>query len=279
MASRRSQRRSRTLSRRVSLLLRKVRKNASAQVLVAEVQTLAKRMRSSQASNAYKPRQLTHAKQVSSEIQVTHSEVNRTTSERDRSQPGIQVFFQKLADEKKEQRLMEIRSRKKLTKNRRTPKHCSKTVRLERRPVKPNHQEATELFLFRVHGMNKQADLSVSKSEETLCKQKEPLPLQEDKFGRNVLLTRRPAHASLSEELDEPECEDLPQVTRSTNRKTAFRREVITGSTHPRQVTEWLSQVDQANSTQDLEDTGSPFGSTRMNFKTLDSKLQKTSGR
>ena len=36
--------------------------------------------------------------------------------------------------------------------------------------------------------------------------------------------------------------------------KTSVRREMITGSTHPRQATKWSSVIDQATSTQDLDD-------------------------
>ena len=37
--------------------------------------------------------------------------------------------------------------------------------------------------------------------------------------------------------------------------------------------TEWMSELHQANSMQDLGDTGSVFGSTRMTFETLESKI------
>ena len=39
-----------------------------------------------------------------------------------------------------------------------------------------------------------------------------------------------------------------------TNWRTSFRRAVITGSTHPRQATEWLADIEQAKSMQYLED-------------------------
>ena len=41
------------------------------------------------------------------------------------------------------------------------------------------------------------------------------------------------------------------------------------GSTHPRQATDWLAEIDQAKSMQDLDDVGSVFGSTRMRSETL----------
>ena len=47
-----------------------------------------------------------------------------------------------------------------------------------------------------------------------------------------------------------------------------IRREVITGSAHARQA---------QTKTQDLDDVGSEFGSTRMSFETLDSQIAKRS--
>ena len=47
------------------------------------------------------------------------------------------------------------------------------------------------------------------------------------------------------------------------------------GSTRPRQVTDWSSEIGQATSTQDLGDAGSAFGCTRMQFDTLDSQFAK----
>ena len=58
-------------------------------------------------------------------------------------------------------------------------------------------------------------------------------------------------------EMDKLEFEQWPQVTRCKNRKTLFRREAITGSTHPRQATDWLAEIDQAQ---------------WMSFATLDSQ-------
>ena len=46
----------------------------------------------------------------------------------------------------------------------------------------------------------------------------------------------------------------------------SFLREAITGSTHPRQVKDLLSEVDETISVQYLDDARSAFGSTLMNF-------------
>ena len=51
---------------------------------------------------------------------------------------------------------------------------------------------------------------------------------------------------SRSKELDKLEIDAWPQVTRFKRWKTPFRRKVITCSIHPLQVTEWLSEIDQA---------------------------------
>ena len=42
---------------------------------------------------------------------------------------------------------------------------------------------------------------------------------------------------------------------------------MIQGSTHPRQVTDSLSEVDQATSIQDLDEGGSVLGCARMQFE------------
>ena len=67
-------------------------------------------------------------------------------------------------------------------------------------------------------------------------------------------------------EMDSPEFEKWPNVTGCKNWKTSIRREVITGLTYPRQATDWLAQIDQAQAMHDLDDVGSVFGSTRMSF-------------
>ena len=50
---------------------------------------------------------------------------------------------------------------------------------------------------------------------------------------------------------------------------------MLTGSTHPRQATDWLAEIDQAKSIQYLDDVGSAFGSIRLSFEYLDSKIAK----
>ena len=49
-----------------------------------------------------------------------------------------------------------------------------------------------------------------------------------------------------------------------------------TGSAHLRQVTEWLSEIDQATSTQHLKDAGPVFGIARMNLRPLSPELYKS---
>ena len=75
--------------------------------------------------------------------------------------------------------------------------------------------------------------------------------------------------------MDKLEFEQWPHMTRFKNWKTSFRREVITGTTHLRQATDWSAEFDQATSMQDLGDVGSVFGSTGMSFEALDSQIAK----
>ena len=70
-----------------------------------------------------------------------------------------------------------------------------------------------------------------------------------------------------------PALVSVPHVTPFKNWKTSFRREVITDSTL-RQATDWLADIGQAKSMQDM-DVGSLFGSTRMSFETLDSQIAR----
>ena len=50
---------------------------------------------------------------------------------------------------------------------------------------------------------------------------------------------------------------------------------VITSSTHHRQVTDWLWEIDQATASQDLNDAGSVCGCIRIQFETLGSQVAK----
>ena len=61
-------------------------------------------------------------------------------------------------------------------------------------------------------------------------------------------------------EVDNLELEQWAYVIRFKNWKTSLRREVTTGSTHARQVTDCSSETDLAASTQELENAGSVFG-------------------
>ena len=62
-------------------------------------------------------------------------------------------------------------------------------------------------------------------------------------------------------------------MTRFKKWKTSFRREVVAGSTRPRQATDKLVEIDQAKSMQGLDDVGSVFDCTRMSVDTLDSPI------
>ena len=53
---------------------------------------------------------------------------------------------------------------------------------------------------------------------------------------------------------DKLEFEPWPHVTRFEIWKTSLRRDVITGSTQLRRVTDWLAEIDQAKSMQDFDD-------------------------
>ena len=63
--------------------------------------------------------------------------------------------------------------------------HTFQTLWLEQKPVGLTLLEATKLFLFHVHGMSKQADISVFKLGENVVRA-EGIPLQEDQFGRTL---------------------------------------------------------------------------------------------
>ena len=76
-------------------------------------------------------------------------------------------------------------------------------------------------------------------------------------------------------EMDKLKSEQWPDVTLFKNWKTSFPREVITGSSRPRQATDWLAEIDQATPVHDLDDVGSVFGSTRMSFEHQYSKFAK----
>ena len=66
-----------------------------------------------------------------------------------------------------------------------------------------------------------------------------------------------------------------PPRSHAKRRKTSFRRDVIAGSTHSRQATGWLAEIDQATSLQDLDDVGFVFNSHPSSFETLDSQIPK----
>ena len=74
-------------------------------------------------------------------------------------------------------------------------------------------------------------------------------------------------------ETDKLDFEPWRQIARCRSWKTPFRSEVITASTHPRQVTEWLTEVDTATEVADLDDMGFVVRSSTVDVETLDSKI------
>ena len=76
-------------------------------------------------------------------------------------------------------------------------------------------------------------------------------------------------------DMNKLECEQWPYVTRFKNVRRPFRRGVVTSSLHPRQGTDRVAEIDQAQSMQDLDDVGSVSGSTWMSFETLNSQIAK----
>ena len=81
-----------------------------------------------------------------------------------------------------------------------------------------------------------------------------------------ILFSKKPLQANLSDEdfwMAIPHQKETHKqwshVTRFKNWKTSLRREVITGSTHPRQATEWLANIDRAKSMQDVDEACRSF--------------------
>ena len=93
------------------------------------------------------------------------------------------------------------------------------------------------------------------------------------KGSKRILQTPEPWTAIPHQAMDKLEFEQWRHVTRFKSWKASFRREVLAGSTHPRQATDWLAEIDQAASIEDLDDGGSVHGNTRMSFETMDSHI------
>ena len=55
----------------------------------------------------------------------------------------------------------------------------------------------------------------------------------------------------------------------------SFRREVLSGSSHPRLVSDCLADIDLATSKDDLDHSGFVFDKHNQEFETLDSKIAK----
>ena len=111
-----------------------------------------------------------------------------------------------------------------------------------------------------------------------LCQLREGNLLQDDdQFVRVFVVTKKQLRANLP--TADPwmviphhnertsSFERSPHVIRLKKWMTSFRRVVVTGSTHPRQATERLAEIDQAKSMQDVEHVGAVL----MGCETLDS--------
>ena len=144
---------------------------------------------------------------------------------------------------------------------------------------KPSYQYHLEVMRpCQLHGKKSQATSRDTTHEETL----------NETYVTNFLNHKIPLRTSRSNsgsqdgesapkriEMDKLECEQWLQKTRFKNWKISFGREVVTGPTHPRQVSDWLSEIDQASSMQDMDDAGSVFGCTQMQIETRDSQIAK----
>ena len=95
--------------------------------------------------------------------------------------------------------------------------------------------EAMELFSMTAWLKKEPFDFFGLQSDETLRFQAEINPVHTDGFST--------------------EFEPWRQVTRFKNWKTSFRSEVIAGATHPRQVTEWLAEIEPSDHNADMDDT------------------------
>ena len=62
---------------------------------------------------------------------------------------------------------------------------------------------------------------------------------------------------------------------RNSIRGVSFRREVLSGSTRPRYISEWLTEIDLSASLGELDHSGFVFDRNQMDFETLDSKIAK----
>ena len=128
-----------------------------------------------------------------------------------------------------------------------------------------------------LHGQKLQLDCRVLTHGETplpKCRVGNLLP-DDDLFGRDFLLNEIFLQANLSDGRSPDSHSNVERKEMEKLRRHHSVRQVITGSTHLRQPTDWLAEIDQAESVQDLDDVGSVFGSTRMSFETLDSQLRK----
>ena len=89
--------------------------------------------------------------------------------------------------------------------------------------------------------------------------------------------TRSVADESTSKrkEAENFESEPWPHASKFSSCKVSFRREVISGSTHPRSISEWFAEIDLAAGMEDLDHSGYTLDEHQIDFETLDSKVAK----
>ena len=78
-----------------------------------------------------------------------------------------------------------------------------------------------------------------------------------------------------SKEAEKFEFEPWPQASKINSWTVSLRREVMSGSTHPRLTSEWSGEIDVAATMGELDHSGFMFDKHQMEFDTLDSKIAK----
>ena len=71
------------------------------------------------------------------------------------------------------------------------------------------------------------------------------------------------------------EFEPWPSASKFVSWKVSFRREEISGSTHPRLISDWSAQIDLATGIEDKDHSGFIFDKHQIECETLDSKTTK----
>ena len=71
------------------------------------------------------------------------------------------------------------------------------------------------------------------------------------------------------------EFELWPQSSKFVSWKVSFRREAISGSTHPRLISDWSAEIDLAIRIEVLDHLGFIFDKHQIEFETLDSQIAR----